>query len=337
MNVAFDAYKADLIRYVLRRGPMARTKLMKLLFLIDRELHRRFGATVFRWKMYKYGPFSREVLDVLDDMEVYGSVVAKVTDDAIIYELASTAPAELLPEVKKVADQALETWTRRSLDDLLTHVYNLEEVNEAWLGKPLLGMVRAAIAVGLGALAEEVYLTQRVNELIHLYRRLQELRRRILQEVEEKAGEDVAEIASNIATAIRRYAPEIEEALAELRRLGADPVKASLESVVEEYAEVLRLDIPVGGGKTLEDLLYESRDEVLDKLHEIMLALYTEYVEIDETCDRGCPPETAQKLEKLATLELATCIIYKLFHRQKIDKKTAVAALNEIVDEIFSG
>jgi len=178
----------------------------------------------------------------------------------------------------------------------------------------------AAVAVGLGALAEEVYSTQHVNELIQPYRRLQELRRRILQEVEE-AGRDVAEIIPNIVTGIQRYAPEIEEDLAELRRLGADPVKAGLESAVEEYAEVLRLDIPVGGGKTLEDLLYESRDEVLDKLHEIMMALFMEYVEINETCGRGCPPETAQKLEKLATLELATYIIYKLFQRQKIDRK----------------
>jgi predicted RecB family endonuclease len=195
----------------------------------------------------------------------------------------------------------------------------------------------AAVAVGLGALAEEEYLTQHVNELIQPYRRLHELRRRILQEVEEKAGEDVAKIVSNIATAIRRYAPEIEEALAELKTLGADPVKASLESAVEEYAEALRLDIPVGGGKTLEDLLYESRDEVLDKLHEIMMALYMEYVEINEKCGHECPPEAAQKLEKLATLELATYIIYKLLQKQKIDKKTAVVALEEIVDEIFSG
>ncbi len=192
----------------------------------------------------------------------------------------------------------------------------------------------AAVAVGLGALAEEEYWTQRVNELIHLYRRLHEVRRRILQEVEEKA--DVAEIVSNIATAIQRYAPEIKEVLAELKRLGADPVKASLESAVEGYAEVLRLDVPVGGGKTLEDLLYESQDEVLDKLHEIMVALYMEYVEINETCERWCPPEAVQKLEKLATLELATYIFYKLFQRQKIDKKTAVATLNEIVDKILS-
>ncbi len=194
----------------------------------------------------------------------------------------------------------------------------------------------AAVAVGLGALAEEEYSTQRVNELIQLYRRLRELRRRILQEVEEKAGEDVAEVVSNIATAMRRYAPEIEEVLAELKRLGADPVKASLESAVEGYAEVLRLDVPVGGGKTLEDLLYEGQDEVLDKLHEVMMALFMEYVEINETCGRECPPEAAQKLEKLATLELATYIIYKLFQKQKIDKKTAIVAFNEIVDKILS-
>ena len=43
---------------------------------------------------------------------------------------------------------------------------------------------RAVVAVGLGALAEELYLAQRVNELVQPYRRLQELRRRILQEVE---------------------------------------------------------------------------------------------------------------------------------------------------------
>ncbi|MFZ8839769.1 MAG: hypothetical protein ACO2PM_12855, partial [Pyrobaculum sp.] len=72
MEVALDAWRADLIRHVLQRGPWARAELMKLLFFIDRELYRRFGATVFRWKMYKYGPFSREALDVLDDMEACG-------------------------------------------------------------------------------------------------------------------------------------------------------------------------------------------------------------------------------------------------------------------------
>jgi hypothetical protein len=186
---------------------------------------------------------------------------------------------------------------------------------------------------GLGALVEELYFAQRVNELAPPYRRLHELRRRMLQEVEEKAGEGAAEVASSIAAAVKRYAPEVEEALA---GLGADPVKAVLESAVEEYAEVLRLDVPVGGGKTLEDVLYEGRDEVLDKLHEVMVALYMEYVEINETCGRRCPPEAAQKLEELAALELAAYVTYRLAQKQKIDRKAAVAALGEMLDRILS-
>jgi hypothetical protein len=105
---------------------------------------------------------------------------------------------------------------------------------------------------------------------------------------------------------------------------------------VEEYAEVLRLDVPVGGGKTLEDLLYEGRDEVLDKLHEVIMALFMEYVEINETCGGGCPPEAAQKLEKLAALELAAYVVYRQLQKQKIDKKAAAAALSKIVDEVLS-
>jgi hypothetical protein len=194
----------------------------------------------------------------------------------------------------------------------------------------------ATAAVGPGTLVEELFFARRANELALWYRRLHEVRQNILQEVEEEAGEDVAEVASNIAAAVKRYATEVEEALAELRRLGADPVRAVLESAVEEYAEVLRLDVPVGGGKTLEDLLYEGRDEVLNKLHEVMMALFMEYVEINEMCDRGCPPEAAQKLEKLAALEMATYIIYKMFRSQKLDRKAAVAALSEIVDKVLS-
>jgi hypothetical protein len=105
---------------------------------------------------------------------------------------------------------------------------------------------------------------------------------------------------------------------------------------VEEYAEVLRLDVPIGDGKTLEDLLYGGRDGVLDKLHEVAMALYMEYVEINESCGRGCPPEAVQKLEKLAALELAAYIIYRMYQRQKIGRKAAAAALSEITDRILS-
>jgi len=122
-----DSCQVDLIIYVLRRGggAMARGKLMKLLFLIDRELHRRYGAAAFRWKMYKYGPFSREVLDVLDAMEIYGSVVSRAEEGDVVYVLTSTAPADLPQEVREAADKILGEWAPKSLDELATYVNGL--------------------------------------------------------------------------------------------------------------------------------------------------------------------------------------------------------------------
>jgi hypothetical protein len=118
--------KTELVRYVLQHGPVGRRRLMKLLFLIDWELCRRFGSAVFRWRMYKYGPTSREVLHILDDMEEDGSATARAADDDIIYELAPAAPpAELPPEVEEVADQIIEMWMRRSLGELAEYANRL--------------------------------------------------------------------------------------------------------------------------------------------------------------------------------------------------------------------
>jgi hypothetical protein len=121
-----ELYQVDLIIHVLRRaGPMARARLMKLLFLIDKELHRRYGATAFRWRAYKYGPFSREVLDVLDAMEIYRSVEGRVEGGDMVYVLATPAPADLPQEVKEAADQVLDEWGRKSLGELAEYVNSL--------------------------------------------------------------------------------------------------------------------------------------------------------------------------------------------------------------------
>ena len=179
----------------------------------------------------------------------------------------------------------------------------------------------AAIAAGLGALAEEL-LARRVDGL-----KLRELRQKILREVEEEAGKRGAWSAAELVrAAVARHAPRLGEVLGELGRPGADPVRALLESAVKGLAEVLRLDVPVAGGRTLGDLLYEGQDEVLDRLHEVAVALLMRYAELSRTCGRACPPETARRLERLALLELAACTAYRL---KRAD------ALRELVDEIL--
>jgi hypothetical protein len=132
-----DVVARNLVAYVLRRGDMPRRKLMKLLYLVDRELYMRRGYTVFRWKLYRYGPLSRGVFDALDELEDADAAEMYVTDDAVMYRLLQPLP-EPPDEVKEAADRVLDTWASRSLDELAEYVNNLEEVRDAWPGKPLL-------------------------------------------------------------------------------------------------------------------------------------------------------------------------------------------------------
>ncbi len=62
------------------------------------------------------------MLDVLDAMEIYGSVASMAEDGDIVYALATTAPADLPPETREAADQVLDEWGRKSLDELAAYV-----------------------------------------------------------------------------------------------------------------------------------------------------------------------------------------------------------------------
>lgn len=63
---------ASLVNYIVQRvwereGSLGKTKLVKLLYLIDVEYYRRFGRTLtgWRWRFYHYGPYAAEVESVL--------------------------------------------------------------------------------------------------------------------------------------------------------------------------------------------------------------------------------------------------------------------------------
>jgi uncharacterized protein YwgA len=58
---------------------ITRTRLMKLLFLVDYMHWKRCGGklTNLEWRMYLFGPFSREVLDILDELEDGGKAIVE--------------------------------------------------------------------------------------------------------------------------------------------------------------------------------------------------------------------------------------------------------------------
>jgi hypothetical protein len=105
------------------------------------------------------------------------------------------------------------------------------------------------------------------------------------------------------------------------------------DSVVKEYVEVLRLDIPLnkdvvdllGGqpGWTLEELVYRSDNPVVGALHIAMMALYMEYVDRSDW-------------RQLDVLDFAAYAVLELHRRDVVNRSRAAELLKQIADQALS-
>ncbi len=135
------ALASEILTYIISkfgsRG-IERTKLIKLVYLIDRELKCIFGRSLFKWIMWKFGPFSREILDILDDLVYNGTikVIEKREDDKryVIYVKENDFIISN-DRVRKIIDRIVNEWKDRKLIELLGYVYNLPEVKDRELGQ----------------------------------------------------------------------------------------------------------------------------------------------------------------------------------------------------------
>ena len=138
---------------------------------------------------------------------------------------------------------------------------------------------------------------------------VKKLRREALKEVAVSAASDVA---------FETYVGGVEEVRA---------------AVVEEYARVLSLDVPLredvllllGGrlGWTFEDVFYKSGDPVADSLHVAMMALYMEYV------DGG-------DVERLGSAEFAVYTTLMRLQRNRTGRAEAAEAISQIADRVLA-
>jgi len=126
-------------KYVSKTGHgIGRVRLMKTLFLIDYVYKDRYGRklTSLNWRMWLFGPFTREVLDILDELELKGKVSAEIDDVGIFY--STYEGVKLDDDVRRVIDEVIEEYSTKPLEELLQVVYNLKEVKEAKLGDSIL-------------------------------------------------------------------------------------------------------------------------------------------------------------------------------------------------------
>ena len=123
--------RIDVVTYVLSKlKKCGRTKLMRLLYLIDRELAQRGYEPLFNWVLWWYGPFSRDVLDVLELLENLGLIYSIPSKYGKIYALDVEDNIVLDKELREIIDQILNTWGYRKLSEILEYIYNLDEVRK---------------------------------------------------------------------------------------------------------------------------------------------------------------------------------------------------------------
>ena len=126
----------DLISYViseLRDADIgfAKTKLMKLIYIIDVENYRRRGETVsgLEWRFYHYGPYAFEIDTALGELGIdipQEQVTTQGGHQAIVFKSQDLfhGVGALIPSTEKlVARLVLGEWGMTELNPLLDYVY----------------------------------------------------------------------------------------------------------------------------------------------------------------------------------------------------------------------
>jgi hypothetical protein len=82
--------------------------------------------------------YSREVLNILDELEDEGKAIVEEIEKGVYQYRAYEEPAKLSEDAKKIVDEVVERFGKLSLDELLNYVYSLDEVKRAEVGETVL-------------------------------------------------------------------------------------------------------------------------------------------------------------------------------------------------------
>jgi len=130
-----DKLKAIIYHIVKTLGRVdGRTRLMKLIYLIDMEAAKELGHPVSgaRFYSYSHGPFAREVLSALAELNVFWIKEHVTTniygDRRYVYTPSNFPFVEPLeiddPREKEIVERVVNRWGGEDLSTLLRHVYN---------------------------------------------------------------------------------------------------------------------------------------------------------------------------------------------------------------------
>lgn len=129
----------SIIYYLVKSLPnrLNRTKLVKLVFLIDKLAKEKNGKTItgLEYIFLLYGPFADEIVDSVELMDDHEIKETKNRDGSFSYSIANNPrfePLEFLDNKEKdILFEIIEEYGYKSLREILDYVYGLEEIKDA--------------------------------------------------------------------------------------------------------------------------------------------------------------------------------------------------------------
>jgi len=128
----------EIIEYILELSGGAvfsKTKLVKLLYLLDYKLFREKGTTLtgLRFKSYFYGPYTEEIDSLLDELVREGKIRIEqreaLFEPVVYYEirlLKKPTYRKLTDDLRQEIERILRPYIPLSLRDILDEVYETE-------------------------------------------------------------------------------------------------------------------------------------------------------------------------------------------------------------------
>lgn len=177
---------------------ISKTKIVKLLYLVDVEHFRSYGDTVtgFTWKYHYYGPYTSEVEDVFRRLSVdlpQDEVRTAKGYKAFVFRSSEEAEYEFNEQVsqrvRNIVERILRRWAPEELHPLLSYVYfDTEPMRNAKPGDMLDFLSISRITSESRIHEPVIRLTG--DQLAHLKYRLDNYRKKqvLLAEMSEEQG-----------------------------------------------------------------------------------------------------------------------------------------------------
>lgn len=123
-------------------GSLTRTKIVKLLYLLDIESTERYGKklTDFEYKKYYYGPYDQKIVSLLDNPKYFNVTLGVTSSGSQFYNYSVGPRKPTIPidsMTKDLVDEIVNKYGRIHLDKILEIAYDTQQFKVTDFGEKI--------------------------------------------------------------------------------------------------------------------------------------------------------------------------------------------------------